>query len=68
MMISHEAEGDCPECGSEDVHYSYDEDGSITKVYGSCNDCDTDFGRIGTITSNDNVKEKAERKARKFFQ
>jgi uncharacterized protein (DUF983 family) len=68
MMISHEAEGDCPKCGSEDVHYSYDEDGSITKVYGNCTGCGKDFGRIDRITSSNKVKEKAERKARKFFK
>lgn len=67
MMISYEADGDCPECGSEDVHYSYDEDGSITKVYGNCTGCGKDFGRIGTITSSDNIREKAESKAQNFF-
>jgi len=68
MMTAYESDGNCPDCGSEDVHYSYDEDGTVTKVYGSCNDCGKDFGRIGTITDSSNIREKAKEKARNFFR
>lgn len=72
-MLSHSVEGECKECGSDDVGYSTKEKSSIWKVYGECHSCGRDYGRIGIvkrkdIDHKDQVYEKAEEKAQRFFK
>jgi ssDNA-binding Zn-finger/Zn-ribbon topoisomerase 1 len=70
MMIANPVEGNCPDCGSDEVYYSTKRDSTIWKVYGSCEDCGRDHGRIATITNASNpdqAAEQAKKKARNFF-
>jgi hypothetical protein len=71
-QISSSISGSCPDCGSTDVSVQRRRDTTIIKVYGYCNGCDKDFGRLGTITSPDEmtgseVDEEAQSIGERFF-
>lgn len=71
MFATKVEEETCPECGEEALFRSKKEEASGWKVYVQCDECGTDFGRIGfvkmsEIDHRDEVSEKAEELVRNF--